>query len=514
MKAQRFFSLFLVLTVVSCSKTTFLEITHYVNDHIFDEVKTEVKGEGYYREKEYSSLSYGVNKEKNINSLRDIYSSGINHFNAPSIGKVKALVIPINFLDSDISNNDKQKIIIHNAFFGRANKTTFESLASFYNYSSYGQLEIDGYVSDFYNYPYASNELGNGTASVSSKIALSALNWFYENNPDFDMSEYDIDQDGALDALYIVYNHPSGNDSNSLFWAYVDHMSKNVTYKDKPFGNTYAWIGYDFLDADNNYSETHVLIHETGHVFGLDDYYNTYASGHFEPTGYVDMMDRNIGDHTGYSKMLMDWVTPYVLNGTGRITIKPFSTSGNLILIPTNQGWNHTPYDEYLLLEYYTPTGLNKNDAGTKYYYTDINGDQNVFTFLNKPGLKIYHVDSRVGYFDSRFSHSLITTIGDENEKEALSGRSSYCLDFINDNSVLDNKINQPVLYHLLERSGENTLKDGIPFDSRGLFVSGDAFGVDVFKDFKFNNGSSLTHTFTILEENYQGITIEFTHIR
>ena len=50
-----------------------------------------------------------------------------------------------------------------------------------------------------------------------------------------------------------------------------------------------------------------------------------------------------------------------------------------------------------------------------------------------------------------------LSTIDNNGHKENL---SSHILDFINNNSVLDNKVDSPVLYHLLERSGENTLKD------------------------------------------------------
>ena len=223
------------------------------------------------------------------------------------------------------------------------------------------------------------------------------------------------------------------------------------------------------------------------------------------------MMDRNIGDHSGYSKMLLNWVTPYVASGNGRITLKPFSTSGDLFLIPTNKGWNQTPYDEYLLLEYYAPVGINEKDAGTKYTYYNKEGKKKVFTYLNKCGLKVYHVDSRVGYFDSRFSRNLISIIGNEDEVEKLTGKTTYCLDFAFDNTISDSKAKtNPVLYHILERSGNNTILDGNPFETTSLFQTGDRFGIDVFKDFVFDNESPLTYTFVIESMDNNGTTISF----
>lgn len=504
-----------LLSLSSCQSFIKLDKTNYVKTSSFEEIKKDEEGEGYYRIKEYQSLSYG-NDGKTINSLRDIYSSGVSHYNAPATGKIYALVIPVNFLDSDTFDNKKQETIIHNAFFGIKERTRFESLSSFYDYSSYGQLEFTGMVTKHYTYPYQSTELGNGTSSISSRVAGSALKWFYDNYPDVDKEQFDSDHDDNIDALFIIYNHQKSDSPNSLWWAYCDHMSRSIGGNvNAPYGSSYAWISYDFLDGKNNYAETHVGIHESGHIFGLADYYNTNSGALYQPTGYVDMMDRNIGDHTGYSKMLLDWTTPYVANGDGKITLKPFSTSGDLLLIPTSKGWNKTPYDEYLLLEYYTPTGMNANDAGTKYSYLDKNNEKQIFTFLKEPGLKVYHVDSRVGYFDSMFSHNLLAIIGDDDELEKISGRSSYCLDFVYNNTISDSKAKtDPVLYHLLERSGENTLINGKPFESKSLFKKGDSFGIDTFKDFVFDNGSKLTYTFKIDEMNKDGITISFDEIK
>jgi hypothetical protein len=62
--------------------------------------------------------------------------------NASSIREINALIIPVNFLDSDTSKNAKQLDYIKAACFGDNSCNEFESLASFYHKSSYGQLEI------------------------------------------------------------------------------------------------------------------------------------------------------------------------------------------------------------------------------------------------------------------------------------------------------------------------------------------------------------------------------------
>ena len=66
------------------------------------------------------------------------------------------------------------------------------------------------------------------------------------------------------------------------FWAYQYYWNRAPWNENKengrPVFNTYAWASYEFIREDSNYNETrpaaHTYIHETGHMFGLDDYYD------------------------------------------------------------------------------------------------------------------------------------------------------------------------------------------------------------------------------------------------
>src|SRR5690606_8294810 len=100
--------------------------------------------------------------------------------------------------------------------------------------------------------------------------------------------------------------------------------------------------------------------------------------------------DYSIGDHTGYSKMLLDWTRPYVVTDTTEITLRPFYNSGDLILIKDN--WNGTAMDEYLLLEFYSPNGLNAHDSRL----TNSNPQ-----LMQHAGIKVYHVDARLAYYSN-----------------------------------------------------------------------------------------------------------------
>ena len=65
------------------------------------------------------------------------------------------------------------------------------------------------------------------------------------------------------------------------------------------------------LPSDDPFAAA-TVIHETGHVLGLPDYYSasTQTGGASWPSGIMgsDMMMDNVGDHNGFSKWLLGWL--------------------------------------------------------------------------------------------------------------------------------------------------------------------------------------------------------------
>ena len=217
-----------LLSLSACQKP--LEFIPYSWDDDFVTPKVDEDGIGYYKHSSYSSLTcLSKQGEYQVNNYKDIVSSGDYRYVSPSTGDLKALIIPINFLDIDTSKNERQKLLIENAFLGDIKTTNFESLTSYYYKSSYGALKIDGLVSDFYNYPFASNEINGNNSSSSKAIAASAVKWFYESHPDFDITPFDKDEDGYLDLVYFVYNKEvdtSASSTSPLWWGLFHMLSE------------------------------------------------------------------------------------------------------------------------------------------------------------------------------------------------------------------------------------------------------------------------------------------------
>ncbi|HBD05909.1 MAG TPA: hypothetical protein DCY93_00665 [Firmicutes bacterium] len=326
----------------------------------------------------------------------------------PSLGNPKVLVIPVDFSDftcSSLSGGcDGARARLEDGFFGeRTNNDTVESLTSFYEKSSYGKLHIEGYVADWYRSPQsASSIVSKSSEDFTTYLDQTLLNGALKavQSKGVDLSEYDTDGDGYLDAVWLVYSvhfDPEVSklsDDNGNFWAYTTWSALEGKFNDCYTG-TYAWASWHFMDEGGykDHPDMHTFIHETGHMMGLDDYYN-YDSQEAgvkmtTPAGGLDMMDNNIGDHMAFSKYLLGWITPKTITSSGDYSLDAFAETGDALIIAPDSYINSASW-EYLILEYYTPTSLFKEDAENSYCGSYPN-------FYTEAGLRVYHVDARMG---------------------------------------------------------------------------------------------------------------------
>ena len=313
---------------------------------------------------------------------RDI-NSQIGWYTSNTIGEQKILVVPVQLTDAPIwTSNMINEVNI--AFFGDSNQTAFYSVHDFFYKSSYGKLNLTGEVSDI----------------LQSNYSVKALNRYGESAPEYIIKEflkadiskyknYNLDNDNFLDNVVFLYSNNYSTDSDSSYWAWCSYYSD---YKSELTINNFMWASYQFLkngyyDKYNQGKlETHTFIHETGHLLGLDDYYCYDDLSSWDPAGALDMQSYNVGDHNVYSKLSLGWINPYVVTGDSVIKLKTSSKYPEAILI--NNKWNGSIFDEYLLIEYYTPTNLNEQDSKHNF-----NGRGKMYSYN---GLRIYHVDARL----------------------------------------------------------------------------------------------------------------------
>ena len=441
----------------------------------------------------------------------------------PSTGDVNLLIIPIllpGYENIDLDNdgkNDNNKVIkdIEQAFFGTEN-TYFESVKTFYQKSSFGQLNLNGEVTEWFDVAEWTNYTNAASIDVNQTfdIVKSAVNWA-KNIIKIDMSKYDSDKDGYIDGVWCIYSSPNLKNGGpqtdyTNYWAYTSWGNQDNTIETpnvkNPIYNLFGWASYDFMyENNNNTIDAHTYIHEIGHFLGLNDYYSDHMS--YNPIGKIDMMDGNIIDLNSYSKMLLGWTKPYVVTGNTTISLNSMHNQNSLIVIPGDSQTidNNTfdPFGEYILLEYYTNDGLNNNDSVNKY--------SNGFQATQEKGIRIYHIDNRKFLVDTS---DLYNVTCKEYNNETLTKNKKLILPITNNRGIdnyniyfsLDNKYNLFDEIRMIEANNVDSFSSGGIQKGKSLFKKGDSFSLDKYgKNFfinndKLNNGDSFSYKINIEE--------------
>lgn len=311
----------------------------------------------------------------------------------PSVGSPKVLVVPVN-LDST-NKTDKLLNDINIAFNGTSQETGYESVNSYYKKSSYGKLDIkfdvmNEWFTPKYNKAFYNNYYDDDNSADGSTLLLQEALTYYDKEINY--NDYDLNQDGYIDAVWLIYNcDVNFRDSSSIYWAYVYWDFSENLYDEKD-AYYYATGGTDFMyptkEEAGTYDPTgikidaHTFIHETGHLLGLDDYYdyNEFKGARGGLYG-ADMMDGNIGDHGAINKLLLGWVEPRIVSGSGNTTLElsSFTLTGDCIIVADRK--LTSIYDTYYIIEFYTNDGLNsfvKPIDGYGIKVTKINAEKNI----------------------------------------------------------------------------------------------------------------------------------------
>ena len=503
MKKKKFILSTLLIALASLSSCSFFDIfaTSEESYPLPEESESIPENANYYRADRSIDTYYSLGQ-------RNLY--GLSY--PKTLGVAKTLVVPVAIKGYESVANETTKNKIEKAFFGTSQETGWESVQSYFYKSSFGQFEFTGTVTDW----FYSNKTPREIAALQNPdyedggtyyLIKQIYNWLGNNGYSF--KDYDLDKDGFIDSLWMIYGCPNGQNSvfipSDAFWAfsYVAYDYLDEADVDIPVPNVYAWASYDFMDEGKNAGieiDAHTYIHETGHVLGLDDYYD-YDNLH-NPLGCIDMQDYNIGDHNAYSKMALGWSRPFVVTGEATITIKPAETSGHCILLRNpNSPYNGNAFSEYILMELITPSGLWEQDS--TYSYPSFGHKS-----YTKSGVRIMHVDSRLqdnkGRFVTKTSNSGLFKVAYSNTPSESYSKGTYSLR--EDLLALipaDNDI-----------SFQTTSSSSTFADHNNLFKTGDKFTVSKYSQFFKNNalhdGTTIPFEVNFLDVSSTSATISF----
>jgi M6 family metalloprotease-like protein len=340
----------------------------------------------------------------------------------PATGNPRIFALLIEFSDHRATMGSAE---IDRALFGIGNSSRYpyESLRSYYLRSSYEILDIGGNTLGWYRTSYPRSTVVE-TAAGRQDLIFEAISHF--DNQGHDFAQYDNDGDGSIDYFVVIYAGPP-DDWGDFWWGYYVPWGSDSRTVD---GKQLNW--YSFQGQGPTPFSPRVVIHETGHALGLPDYYDyddaAGEEGEGPPggVGRLDMMASSWGDHNAFSKFLLGWLTPTIINqGTEQLTLRPSDAVPEAALLMHGNP-PLDPYGEYFLVQYRRRLG---NDTG-----------------LQADGLMIWHVDARV--------HEL--------------GGVLY------NNSTTEHK-----LLRLMEADGLEEIERRLDADAGDFYRPGDTFGTD-----------------------------------
>lgn len=445
---------------------------------------------------EKTELDYNID-DYDINS--SVAVTGLPHK-----GTLKSLIIPIKFTDSDnyITNYSNVVSDINDVFFGDEDDITWRSVKTYYEEESHGQISFTGKVSDIYNAPKSSDNYLNNT--TIGELKADVVEWYFENNPTEDRKSYDTNHDGFIDGLNLVYLYPDRSnlpankrEQYNEYWAMVRSQRLQVPNVNKPVSDRFFWSSYDFIYSDEDIalertgkSNAHAggdkigvtartFIHETGHMFGLNDYYSYSSDNYF--AGHANMQTLNLMGHDPYSLLLYGWADPYIPEVDCRITIGDFQKTHDVILLTPQWNLDNSPYDEYFLLDLFVPdSGLNYYDAKVRkpvYRSSEEN--------LDVTGVRIWHIDSRLATANDNYN--TITT------NPTIGGIVSQICDnspaLVNNDYLL--QYDDFMELQLVRNKIGYDYKDATYVLKDEYFLSGDKFDMETFSS-QFVNGNKM----------------------
>jgi immune inhibitor A len=317
--------------------------------------------------------------EQVVETLKDAKSRGLDEpttkpfrSNRAETDTLKAIVILVDFSD----NVGTTPIAHYDSLLSSCGCYPTGSMRDYYLEISYGSVEFITTVVGWFRMPqvytyYTNSNYGFGSYPMNAQKMAEDAVWAADTTVDF--SEFDNDDDGYIDALFVVHAgqgaEVTGNPNH--IWSHAWN-TVNVPYVDGVYAYNYSTEPEDGAIG--------VFSHEAGHaIFGLPDLYDydydSYGVGNWSLMAYGSWNSngRSPAHMDAYSKISSGFVVPQVVVSNMDSVIIPNVTYNPVIFKMWRDG---SPGSQYFLVE-------NRQRLGFDSY-------------LPWEGLLIYHVDENM----------------------------------------------------------------------------------------------------------------------
>ena len=315
-------------------------------------------------------LTYSKSQISLLKSVWELKSQ-VSQKAFPKSGSQKLVCILVGFTDLAFSKSQSE---FHNLFnqTGYIHDGATGSVHDYYSEVSYGQLDLTIDVAGPYTasnemaYYGNNNDLGN---DMNPKELVAEALKLADN--DIDFSDYDNDQDGYVDGVYIIYAGygEEAGASEDAIWAHAWSISSLTL--DGVTISKYSCSPELRGNTGSNLTRIGVICHEFGHVLGAPDFYDTDYSGsggNFKGTGKWDVMASGVWNnggatpahHNAFTKSyIYNWADPVFLNSGTTILMQNAAFHSEDFY-----RFNTTTPDEYYLMENRIQTGFDSQIPG------------------------------------------------------------------------------------------------------------------------------------------------------
>lgn len=252
------------------------------------------------------------------------------------VGSKRGLIILMEFPNLKFINKNKngKTFDVHDMWNDLANKENLKavngvlvngSIRDYFVAQSYGKFAIDFDVKGPYTaknkYAYYGRNVDYGDVSFDDRPYELIIEACKAADPEVDFKDYDWDEDGEVDQVYVVYagHGESTYDDPELIWPHESiisgHTGAPLTLQGMTI-DTYA-CGNELDDRDRIMGIGNIC-HEFSHCLGLPDVYDIEYSGETETPGQFDLMDAGNynGDswypagYSAFERMFCGWLEP------------------------------------------------------------------------------------------------------------------------------------------------------------------------------------------------------------
>ena len=346
-------------------------------------------------ETEPSSEPAEIGSEFIAAPLAEMYGS------LPSQGEGRMIAFVVDFPDCSYGY-DPDLELIDSALFGTEDDPDdpsypFNSVHNYYSRASKGAVDLTGAVYRYtmqYDKAYYETTVKDG-AIVKDSFKMLMVEEILDAFEDLvDYKAFDADHDKVIDTALFIVPNAAGDDN----WWPCSGQFADMSYRADRRSVGHVIIGNKELASESDrISFVSAYAHETGHCFGLPDYYLYYSEDFigFHGTAGVDLMDvDDCSDLDCFSKLMLGWyrepevqVYDQSVGGAQTFTLTNAQSDGGNCLILPYGNWSGGCDTEYMILEFITED-RNNSAINTIYGFEPA---------LIVPGVRAFHVNAAIG---------------------------------------------------------------------------------------------------------------------